>query len=78
MAMKNVHSETYSFLRKAVHTRPSREGTIPAVREKPTSAVQSVSWKNNFVKSIVAFAAVEGILSSANLSASFTGQGIVV
>ena len=63
---------------RAVHTRPSREGTIPAVREKTTSAVQSVSQENNFVKSVVAFAAVEGILSSAVPSASFTGRRIVV
>ena len=66
----------FSF--RAVHTRPSGEGTIPAVREKPTSAVQSVSRENNFVKCVVAFAAVEGILSSAVPFASFNGRRIVV
>ena len=45
--------------------------TIPEVREKAMSAMQSVSWENCFVGHVVAFAAVEGILSSAVPSAPF-------
>ena len=77
-AMKKVHSETHSVLIERYTRDPAERERFPRVREKTTSAVQSVSQENNFVKSVVAFAAVERILSSAVPSASFTGRRIVV
>ena len=85
MAMKNVHSETYSLLIEQ-HTRDrgERDGllnamrTIPSVHEKAMSAVQAVSREYSFVERVVAFAAVEEVLSSAVPSAPFTGRRSVV
>ena len=47
---------------RAVHTRPSRSGTIPAIHEHAVNAVQSVSRENRFAEHGDNFASTSSVL----------------
>ena len=57
IAMKGVHSETYSFLIERYTHEPA---ILIAVLERTMSTIQAVSQENSFAERVVAFAAVEG------------------
>merc|ERR1719161_2905238 len=72
MAMENIPSETYSLLIEQYIRDPEEKDlvfdaihTMPAVSEKAKWAIQWMQRDNSFAERVVAFAAVEGILSVA-------------
>ena len=58
IAMKGVHSETYSFL---IEGYTHESAILFAMPERAMSAIQSVSQENSFAERVVAFAVVKGL-----------------